>query len=97
MSNGLLKLKEYGLFTFISTAQALKAERVLKDQGMDHLMIPTPREISTSCGLSIKVLPQNRERCRMLLEVNQVTWERIYNISRQGIELLVDGSETNNG
>lgn len=55
MGNSLFKLKEYGVFTFKSTAHALKAERVLKNASAEFLMMPTPRQISTSCGLAIKV------------------------------------------
>ncbi|GAU77855.1 hypothetical protein F3D3_2484 [Fusibacter sp. 3D3] len=40
------------LIAFESTHKAIRTERLLLDQ-MDIDMIPTPREIGASCGLSI--------------------------------------------
>lgn len=86
--SSLLKTKEYYLFTFVSTAQALKAERVLKLAALEHMMIPTPREISTSCGLSIKLFPDDRERCQQLMADKQVALEQIYHIAPEGISQI---------
>lgn len=54
MSKKLLQLKEYGLATFQTTHGALKGEQVLENNNLEILIIPTPREITASCGLSIK-------------------------------------------
>lgn len=43
------------LLVFDSIHQALHAEKVLLKAGLFCEMIPTPREISTSCGQSIAV------------------------------------------
>lgn len=72
MDKSLFKRKEYGVFTFISTSQALKAERVLKDAAADFLMMPTPREISTSCGLAVKIAEGDLENCYQTLLNNRV-------------------------
>jgi hypothetical protein len=41
------------LFTFTSVHHALKAEKILQTKGVELDIIPTPRSISTSCGISI--------------------------------------------
>lgn len=41
------------LFTFVSVHHALKAEKLLQAKGIELDIIPTPRSISTSCGMSI--------------------------------------------
>ena len=43
------------LIVFDSIHQALHAERTLQKAGLCFEMIPTPREISASCGQSIAV------------------------------------------
>lgn len=43
---------EYLLMTFESTHEAIKTEKALGDLPIE--MIPTPRQLSTSCGLSLK-------------------------------------------
>lgn len=86
--SSLLKASDYYLFTFVSTAHALKAERLLKLAELEHLMMPTPREISTSCGLSIKLFPADRERYQQLLEEQQVVMEQIYHVAPEGIKAI---------
>lgn len=43
------------VFVFESIHQAIRAEKMLLEQGVTLEMIPTPREISASCGQSIEV------------------------------------------
>lgn len=47
--------KEFYVIAFESTHHALKVESILKNKFAIET-IPTPREISASCGLSIKFL-----------------------------------------
>mgnify|MGYP000849544924 CR=1 FL=1 len=80
MEKSLLKLKDYGVFTFISTSHALKAERVLKNASADFLMMPTPREISTSCGLAIKVAEDGIGLSHEILNSNRVEIDGVYRV-----------------
>lgn len=47
-------MEEYLIITFESTNYAMQTESFLKDQKLLHQIIPTPREITLSCGLSIR-------------------------------------------
>jgi hypothetical protein len=40
---------------FDSTHQALRAEAVLKEAGIPHAVINTPREFSVDCGISLRI------------------------------------------
>ncbi|MEQ8236981.1 MAG: DUF3343 domain-containing protein [Syntrophomonadaceae bacterium] len=95
MNRTLFKLKEYGVFTFISTSQALKAERVLKQASIDFLMMPTPREISTSCGLAVKVASEDLGNSLEILQQNRVQVDGAYQVGEiQGktrAERVIDG------
>lgn len=48
-----MKEEIYGLITFKSTHHTIQAEGFLKDKDIDFKTIPTPREITKSCGLAI--------------------------------------------
>lgn len=50
----LLNVSVYCLLTFPTTHSALRAEKILGEQGMNFIIVPTPREISEGCGLAIK-------------------------------------------
>lgn len=84
MSKQLLKIPEYGLFTFATTSYALKAEKVLKAAEAEFMVIPTLREISSSCGLSVKFMPDKLEEYASQLINNQVTIEAAYQVRREG-------------
>lgn len=78
--NNLVKLDDYGLITFNSTTQALKAEKILKAAGVDFLLVPIPREISASCGLAIKACPEDIGFHRDLLLQDKVAVGATYRI-----------------
>jgi hypothetical protein len=83
MNQGLLNSKDYCVFTFVSTSQALKAEKVLKENDSEFIIMPTLREISSSCGLSIKITPEHLDEYKKTLEDSQVVIEGIYRINKE--------------
>ena len=46
---------------FNSTHQALSGEKALKEHGIKHAVINTPREFSVDCGISLRIEPGSRE------------------------------------
>ena len=49
---------KYNLFTFANTHSAIEAQKIL-DKSVPFIIMPTLREISKSCGISIKVSEEN--------------------------------------
>lgn len=43
------------ILVFESTHQVLKAEKALQQAGIHHEIIPTPKDLSSDCGMSIRV------------------------------------------
>lgn len=84
MNKQLFRAPQYCVFTFATTSYALKAERVLKAADADFMVIPTLREISSSCGLSVKFLPDKLEKYASELKDQQVTIESVYRVQRSG-------------
>jgi len=83
MADNLINVQEYLAFTFVSTSHALKAEKVIKSTGIPYLMIPTPRQISTSCGLAVKTHLVDLKMISQLFAANSVKVEAIYQISKE--------------
>lgn len=86
MAQDLFNLKDYGIIVFKSTSQALKAERVLKETSAEFLVIPTPRQISASCGLAVKVAPEDLHFVRSALNDKMVQIEGVYRLTTEGGE-----------
>lgn len=55
------------LLTFFNTSGAIAVERFCKEHEIPGRLIPVPREISASCGLSWAVLQEEKD-CLALVE-----------------------------
>lgn len=83
MDNNLLKADDYCVLTFGSTSHAIKAEAMLKKIQAEFIMMPTLREISTSCGLSVKINPTNVDEYHENLINNKVAVESVYHVEKK--------------
>jgi len=81
------------LVVFDSVHQAIRAEQKLKQQGLGVEMVPTPREISASCGQSLVVPEEELSAAREILLKEKVPFRGIYSADlRRGIyELMIQG------
>ncbi|MDR2899429.1 MAG: DUF3343 domain-containing protein [Clostridiales bacterium] len=70
----------YKLFTFQSTHQAILAEKTLSESGVLVKIIPVPRAISASCGLSARVLDSDFNRACDLLNSKNIQPDGLYSI-----------------
>ncbi|MGE5391037.1 MAG: DUF3343 domain-containing protein [Deltaproteobacteria bacterium] len=82
MVSHLLSLDDYCVFTFATTSYALKAEKCLKVANSEFIIMPTLREISSSCGLSVKIRPEDLEITLGTLTVQGVPVEAMYHVIR---------------
>ncbi|NLX92051.1 MAG: DUF3343 domain-containing protein [Firmicutes bacterium] len=57
---------KHAYFTFPTTFQALKAEKVLTGKDWKFKMVPVPRSISSSCGTALRCRPEDAEAIRAL-------------------------------
>ena len=53
-------MEEYYLLTFESTHAAISTEKLLRPAGVT--IMPVPRFISASCGISVLIRPDKREQ-----------------------------------
>jgi hypothetical protein len=68
----------YGVVLFHSAAHVVRGEKVLARAGVTVKMIPTPRQISTDCGMALRFAREERERVEATLAENRVPIKGIY-------------------
>ena len=73
-------MAEYGVVLFHSTAHALRGEKVLQRAGLQIKMIPTPRQISSDCGMALRFERAEREQVAATLQENRVPINGIHEI-----------------
>ncbi|MEN6318330.1 MAG: DUF3343 domain-containing protein [Syntrophaceae bacterium] len=47
-------MEEYHVILFDSVHHALRSEKILKEMGIPHKLIPVPRHISSDCGICLR-------------------------------------------
>ena len=58
----------FAVFGFASTHDALDAEALLEDMGIDVVPIPAPTTVSAQCGIALRVPVEQGERAATYLE-----------------------------
>lgn len=64
-------IKNYILFPSYTSGLAL--ETLLKKDKIKYTIVPTPRELSVSCGICIQYEKQDEERIKQLIDMNSIT------------------------
>lgn len=74
--------KKFYVIAFDSTHYAISTEKKLAAAGASITMVPTPREISTSCGLSIRIRDEHLEQVLEALDGVSKEGMRLFRIDR---------------
>jgi hypothetical protein len=83
-------MAEHCVGIFSSIHFVLKAEKLLKKEGIGVETVPVPRKISSDCGIAISFDPGDVARVRDLLSQKKVRLEGIYQASPDGTYTVVD-------
>ncbi|NLJ55539.1 MAG: DUF3343 domain-containing protein [Firmicutes bacterium] len=70
-------------FTFPTTHQAIRAEKVLLKTKKEFKVVPVPREISSSCGVALCCTPGEAEGIKACLESEAVIVEGFYTLEEK--------------
>ena len=54
----------YGVVLFQSVNGALLAEKLLKEKGIEHKLIPVPRHLSSDCGVCLRYTLKNESQIK---------------------------------
>jgi len=74
--------KMYCVALFDAVSHVMKAEKLLKEAGIQHKIIPVPKSISADCGVCVRFLPEHKEAIMELLQA-KVCPSEVRELSRQ--------------
>lgn len=80
-----MRKENYGVTTFKSTHHAIQAEGVFKENGISFKTIPTPREITVSCGLAIIFALDDIDKVKEMVSSDELLIDSIYNYIKDGV------------
>lgn len=75
-------MNEMYIVSFNSTHHAIRLDKLLGELGIRATTLPTPREITASCGISIRFLVDDIEKIKNTLIENNIEYKGIYKITR---------------
>lgn len=83
-------MEEFLILTFESTNFAMQTEAALKTIKIKNQIIPTPREITLSCGLSIRTPFDNYDKIIDLIDNNKIKNKSLFKIIGSGINKKIE-------
>lgn len=72
----VMELKRYKIMLFETVSLAMKAEKILKAEGIPFKLIPIPKEISPDCGICLRFTTDMEEKIAAVLS-DKLTWNEI--------------------
>lgn len=83
-------MEEFLIITFESTNFAMQTESVFKSLEIKNQIIPTPREITLSCGLSIRTPFENYDKVVDLIDNNKIRNKSLFRMKGSGINKTIE-------
>ena len=68
---------QYAVVLVHATSHAMRVEKLLRDKGIPSKMIPVPRHISSDCGACVRILHQDTDAVRRVVDAAGVEVEDI--------------------
>ena len=69
---------------FESVHRVMKAEKILKEKGIEVDLIPVPREISSDCGVAVELTKESEEKALLILRENKISMTECYTKDSRG-------------
>ena len=63
---------------FHSVHKVMKAEKILKKEKIEMLLIPVPRQLTSDCGLAIRYAENEREQIEAILTRENLSPEELF-------------------
>ena len=74
-------MDEYYVIVFSTTNFVIQAESVVKSKKIPYQIMPTPREITLSCGMAIRFDKSNLNDIAEIVKAGEITIKDVYRIS----------------
>ncbi len=65
---------------FATSSHAIRAERLLKECGVDAKLTVVPRQLSSDCGLCVQVSAQLRDQVDKVIRARGITYDSLQSI-----------------
>jgi len=71
---------EWIIILFATSSHAIRAEKFIKRFDLAAKLVPVPRQLSSDCGLCVRVPQQHRAQLDTIIEQAQFIYDSIHEI-----------------
>jgi hypothetical protein len=71
-------MKRFGVVIFHTTSSVMRAEKAFLKAGLEIKLIPTPREFSSDCGISIRFDWSELDKLKGVLSGSDIEFDTIH-------------------
>lgn len=71
-------MNKYGVILFYTSSAAMKAEKILGQNGLNVKLIPTPRELSSDCGVALRFNNSDSAKVNIFLQQADVEFQTVH-------------------
>jgi len=73
----------YDYVLFPNHLEGLKLEKLLKEENIKYTITPAPRELSSCCGITIRIKPELKKRVQSIVKTHDVSISGIQSLEVQ--------------
>lgn len=73
-------VESYAVVLVYSTSHAMRIEKLLKERKVDSKLIPVPRQISSDCGVCLRIARTQIEAARTVILAARIEIQGILNL-----------------
>lgn len=70
--------RNFGVVLFYSTSAAIRAEKLIQQEGLKVKLIPVPRHLSSDCGICLRFDNNDVEEIRTILNSQKIEFDSIH-------------------
>ena len=85
----MIKEETFLLLAADSTHLIIKSEKLLKENEIECRIIPLPSDVKATCGLSIRLELEYKERADEILKSNGIELEK-YSVIKKGLKKHIE-------
>ncbi|WP_035292805.1 DUF3343 domain-containing protein [Clostridium sp. KNHs214] len=75
--------KENHYILFKNHTEGMKLEELLRENNIKYVISPTPRELSTCCGISVVYKKEDEEKIKGIVEKNSIDVMGFYTLKKK--------------
>ncbi|EHL16740.1 hypothetical protein HMPREF9630_01829 [Peptoanaerobacter stomatis] len=77
------------VISFESTNYAMLADKYFDEINFQKMVVPTPRAISNSCGISLQINKEDIEKAKVLIQEKHIKIKGIFEVDKNtAVQLL---------